>query len=174
MGSLKQQTRHYAHVSLASKLLHKAIERYREKNKGPLLDRAGTLFKQLTLGRYAKLQPDVDKKGNATLFAISADDGATVPVDGLSDGTTDQLYLALRLAGIEAELAAREPMPLLLDDVCIRFDDKRAAATLEVLADLSARTQVIFFTHHSRLVSLAEKSVAASCLVLHQLGVRPA
>ena len=43
----------------------------------------------------------------------------------MSDGTLDQLYLALRLASIEQHLASQEPMPLVLDDIFIHFDDGR-------------------------------------------------
>ena len=39
-----------------------------------------------------------------------------VDVTGLSDGTRDQLYLALRLASLEHYAAHGEPMPLILDD----------------------------------------------------------
>jgi uncharacterized protein YhaN len=49
------------------------------------------------------------------------------------------------------------------------FDDDRAAATLQVLAELSHKTQVIFFTHHRHLVELAGKTIDASELILHTL-----
>jgi uncharacterized protein YhaN len=48
-------------------------------------------------------------------------------------------------------------MPFIVDDILVTFDDARATAALELLAELSSKTQVIFFTHHHRLVELAEK-----------------
>ncbi len=51
-----------------------------------------------------------------------------VDVRGLSDGTRDQLYLALRLASLEHHARTGEPMPLILDDILIHFDDDRARA----------------------------------------------
>jgi len=45
-----------------------------------------------------------------------------------------------------------------VDDILLRFDDERALATLDVLAGLSEKTQVLFFTHHQHLVALAENS----------------
>jgi uncharacterized protein YhaN len=80
-----------------------------------------------------------------------------VGVEGMSDGTRDQLYLALRLATLEQYLANHEPLPFIVDDILIQFDDQRAEAALQVLAELSAKTQVLFFTHHWRLVELAKK-----------------
>jgi uncharacterized protein YhaN len=94
---------------------------------------------------------------------------STVGVEGMSDGTADQLYLALRLAGIETYLETNEPMPLIFDDILIRFDDHRASAALEVLRALSEKTQVIFFTHHRHLVDLAEKCIPTSGIIKHIL-----
>ena len=73
----------------------------------------------------------------------------------MSEGTRDQLYLALRLATLERYLAHAEPLPFVVDDVLVNFDDDRSRATLEVLAELSGKTQVILFTHHARLRDLA-------------------
>ena len=78
-------------------------------------------------------------------------------MEGMSDGTCDQLYLALRLAALEQSARDSEPRPLIVDDLLIRFDDDRARATLEVLGEFSRQNQVIFFTHHRRLQQLAEE-----------------
>ena len=82
-----------------------------------------------------------------------------VGVEALSDGARDQLYLAIHLAALEHWLEANEPMPLVLDDVLIHFDDERAAAALEVLGELAGKTQVLYFTHHARLEELARRAV---------------
>ena len=50
-------------------------------------------------------------------------------------------------------------MPLVLDDVLIHFDDGRARAALRVLGEFAATTQVLFFTHHERLVELAREAL---------------
>ncbi len=92
-----------------------------------------------------------------------------VGVNGMSDGTTDQLYLSLRLSSLESYLDNNEPMPFILDDILIKFDNERAIATLKVLAELSKKTQVIFFTHHHHLVELAEVSIESNLLFKHAL-----
>jgi len=74
----------------------------------------------------------------------------------MSDGTRDQLYLALRVASLEKYMDANEPMPFIVDDILIRFDDERAMAALNILSDLSKKTQVLFMTHHARLVELVK------------------
>jgi hypothetical protein len=52
------------------------------------------------------------------------------------------LRLALRLAALDRYLEAHEPMPLILDDLLITFDDDRATAILPQLADLARRTRI--------------------------------
>ena len=86
----------------------------------------------------------------------------------MSSGTRDQLFLALRLATIEDSLERSEPIPLIADDILVHFDDDRSLATLGVLADLGERTQVLLFTHHSRVRDQAE-SLGARARVI-ELG----
>jgi uncharacterized protein YhaN len=109
----------------------------------------------MTLGAFDRLRADYDDKGNPVLVGIRSASGAPVGVEGMSDGTADQLYLALRLASLEQYLENNEPLPFVVDDILLRFDDARALATLNVLAGLAAKTQVLFFTHHQHLVELA-------------------
>ena len=61
-------------------------------------------------------------------------------------------------------------MPLIFDDILVNFDDERSRATLEILSNLSEKTQILFFTHHLRLVELAQKSVGRKRVVIHELG----
>ena len=150
--------------------MHQAIERYRDKSQGPVLSRASALFQQITGGSFEGVRAEFDGNGNPMLVGVRTRGAEIVAVDGMSDGTADQLYLALRLAGLEEYLAKNEPLPFIVDDILIKFDDTRAAAALQALAELSAKTQVIFFTHHRHLVKLAEDNVAASVLVKHNLN----
>ena len=64
-----------------------------------------------------------------------------------SDGTVDQLYLALRLAVAEALMGNA---PLVLDDALARFDDTRAALALDILKQQAEERQVLLFTCQSR------------------------
>jgi uncharacterized protein YhaN len=61
-------------------------------------------------------------------------------------------------------------MPFVVDDILIKFDNDRAAAALQALAELSQKTQVIFFTHHRHLVELAAKRMPGSILIEHSLA----
>ncbi len=147
----------YAALHLARTVLDRAKENYRKRNQDTMLDRAGASFKTLTRDAFSGLDIE-NEDGTDVLKAVrtaSNRPDSRVPVSGLSDGTRDQLFLALRLAGIKQHLEERGPVPLIIDDVLISFDDDRAKATLKCLAEFAKGTQVIVFTHHQHLVELA-------------------
>jgi uncharacterized protein YhaN len=157
---LQAHVAEYATLHLARLTLDRAVERYRCRNQDSMLARAGSFFERLTDGAFAALDLE-NEDGKPVLMALRGDRGrldASVSVDGLSDGTRDQLFLALRLAGIEKHLADREPMPLVIDDVLVNFDNRRALATLQCIAELARKTQVLLFTHHRHIVNLARRS----------------
>jgi len=137
-----------------------AIEKYRERHQDPLLMRAGELFSTLTIGRYATLKVDTDGP-SPRLRGLRDDMRSMVDVDVMSEGTTDQLFLALRLAALEQSVAAGVSLPFLADDLFVNFDDRRAEAGFRVLAEVARSTQVLFFTHHPHLVQIAKSVVGA-------------
>ena len=179
---LAVEVERYARLKLASAVLRDAIERHREKHQGPVLDRARALFTRLTVGSFVGLQTDLNDKGEPVLRGVrgvatfgedeangSPASGPLLDVTSMSEGTADQLYLALRLASLSVHLDDHEPAPLVLDDILVNFDDTRARAALEVLADLSARTQVLFFTHHDHLAEIARSCLDPEVLFVHRL-----
>jgi uncharacterized protein YhaN len=169
LGGLEYDIEQYARLKIASRVLNQAIERYRDKSQGPILNRASGLFHQITGGSFDGVRADFDDNGSPMLVGVRSAGGEIVPVDGMSDGTADQLYLALRLAGLEDYLAKNEPIPFIVDDILIKFDDARATATLKALSELSSKTQILFFTHHRHLVELAKLACDPEALINHDL-----
>jgi uncharacterized protein YhaN len=161
LAELKEITDQYIRLRSAIVVLQWAIDRYRREKQAPMLKRAGELFAVLTGGSFQTLQLEFDEDDNVEL-AGTRQDGRRVAVAGMSDGTSDQLYLALRIAAIEDYLDQAEPMPFIADDLFINFDDKRAAAGFRVLNELAKKTQVLFFTHHEHLLKVARKALGAS------------
>ncbi len=151
----------YVRLRSAGLLLQWAIDRYRREKQAPLLKRAGELFAILTGGSFTGLQLDFDENDNARLAGIR-EDGSKVTVSGMSDGSADQLYLALRVAAVEDFLSHSAPLPFIADDLFINFDDERAAAGFKVLAQLAKKTQVIFFTHHQHLLEVANAALGTT------------
>ncbi len=169
LAGIERDAEHYVRIRLAFRILSHAIERYREKNQGPILKRSAELFSRMTLGSFAGLRTEFNDKNEAVLAGLRPGGQESVAVEGMSEGTADQLYLALRLAALEIRMEKNEPLPFIADDILIQFDDERAMATLEVLAGLSLKTQVIFFTHHRHLLELAEKHLDGNVLFIHHL-----
>ncbi|MCU0713476.1 MAG: hypothetical protein MUC43_15560 [Pirellula sp.] len=154
-------------LRLASVLLNTAMESHRKKNQAPVLSRASELFCKLTCGGFVGLQTDFDDQG--PLLVAERSTGERLHLAGLSEGTADQLYLSLRIASLEEWLKRHEPVPFIVDDILITFDDQRCAATLEVLSELSNRTQVLFFTHHQHIVDMATSTLGAKAIATHSL-----
>jgi len=100
---------------------------------------------------------DADSHDSPRLVSIRTDGNKPVEVPGLSEGTRDQLYLALRLAALDQQASQGSRMPLIADDLFINFDDRRTEAGLQVLGNISRRMQVILLTHHDHLVPLARQ-----------------
>lgn len=133
-----------------------AIDTLKEANTelqtrfSPLLSqKAGLLYEKLTGGRYHKLTfgNDLDASAKSTGDSVSRD------VLSLSEGTADQLYLALRLAICELVLPEDHPCPIILDDALTNFDDERAGIALDLLHEMSSKRQIVLFTCQRREAS---------------------
>lgn len=167
LAGIRDAVQDYARLTLAASRMRGILERYRKKNQGQVLTRAGEFFRKITLESLHGLAADFDSSDRQVLVGLR--NGGRVPIEAMSEGTCDQLYLALRLASLEQRLKEREPMPLILDDVLVNFDDPRAIQTLKILADISSRTQVILFTHHRHLCDLAHRIISPEILCFQEL-----
>ncbi|MAM12532.1 MAG: hypothetical protein CML23_19195 [Rhizobiaceae bacterium] len=150
--------REWVVLKLAGNLLDAAMERYRAGRADPILKKAGRHFSALTMGGFDGLLQNYGA-GDELLLSARRADGGEVPVDGLSDGTRDQLWLALRLAFIEDYAGRNEPAPLIVDDIFQTFDDARSAAGLRSLSALDGDIQTILFTHEKSLVDIARSAL---------------
>lgn len=164
---IAKEARSYARVRLASAVLGRVVQIYRDQHQGPPLVRAAEVFARITLGSFAGLT--VDYEDDRQVLLGVRPDATRVPVAGMSQGTRDQLFLSLRLAAIEQHIEGRGPFPVIVDDLLVQFDDDCAVATLEVLSELSGKTQVLFFTHHKHLVDLAGKSALGTVFSVQSL-----
>ncbi len=157
----------YIRLQHAIAFLKSQVEAYRKKSQGPMVQRTSGFFRTLTNGSFAGVaaQADDNDSGRINLVALRPDpndpDGfsETLATRALSEGTRDQLYLALRLAAIDIHLENHASMPLILDDILMTFDDERAKSVFKLLTALSAKTQVIIFTHHQHTAAMAKNFV---------------
>ncbi len=168
LADIRSHTAIYARLILAEHILGAEIDRYRKENQGPVLERAGEMFRRMTLDSFAGLGTEFDSK-DEPMLVCRRDSGDIVEVSGLSDGTRDQLFLALRLASLELHAKNNEPLPLIMDDLLINFDDERAGATLKLIAEVAETTQILFFSHHTHLVEIARGAVPKEMWQEHRL-----
>ena len=156
----------YVRVRTSVMLLQWGIDRYRREKQAPLLKRAGELFAKMTGDSFKDLRVAYDENDHAHLTGLRPD-GEVVDVPGLSSGTADQLYLALRIASIEDCLDRANALPFVADDLFVNFDNDRARSGFEVLQELSTKTQVLFFTHHLHLLDIARETLGDSISVVN-------
>ena len=133
----------YGALVIAQETLAAARAELQRRFAPRITKQAQRLLSRMTEGRYHSLTMGED-------FSLQAGAGQEETLhDALwrSDGTMDQLYLALRLAVAE-ELTPNAP--LILDDALVRFDDARMGAAVSILRELAQNRQVICFTCQGR------------------------
>lgn len=130
-------------LELAQQTLAAATEQLQRRYAPRIAARAKDLFAMLTDGRYDRLNLTRELAVNAG----AAGETTLHSAQWRSEGTTDQLYIALRLAVAE-ELTP--DAPLVLDDALVRFDDRRLQNAMEILRDLAQEKQILLFTCQGR------------------------
>ncbi|MEL7267847.1 MAG: hypothetical protein AAFP69_23975, partial [Planctomycetota bacterium] len=185
---IANMSRQYAQYVAMDVLLQQTVKRYQQENEAPVLAYARSLFQKLTCGLYEDILVESDGDATRRLAALrhfvadqpgsekfksSSDAVSTtrqVDAQDMSEGTADALYLALRLGALMVRMDEEaEPIPLVLDDILVMFDDQRSIAALKVLADLSTRNQILYYSHHQHIVDLCTQHLPAERFQVHRL-----
>ncbi len=133
----------YAALTIAQETLSKASDELQRRFAPQISQQAQEIFSRLTNRRYERLI-----LGQDLGVSVGAKDEIGVHTSlWRSEGTADQLYLALRLA-VARELSPEAP--LILDDALVRFDDTRLAAAMNILNEEASQRQIILFTCQGR------------------------
>jgi len=159
--------RPWARLKLAHALLQESLNRFREQAQAPMVAAASTYFSLMTGEAYERLVTD-ESEDKPVLCAQRAG-GSRIGIEEMSEGTADQLYLALRLAALELRRSSHPQMPLILDDALVTSDDERAANILQALARFAEHGQVMIFTHHRHLIDVAHRALGDQAFVTHTL-----
>ena len=130
-------------IEMAQDALYKTSLALQRRFSPRITKRTQQLFSALTQQRYNRITMSEDM----SLQAAAEGENTLQELRRRSDGTIDQLYLALRLAVAE-ELTPDSP--LILDDALVRFDDARLGAAMELLKQTAQNKQVILFTCQHR------------------------
>lgn len=133
-------------LMLLAGIVRKADADFRRKHQPDVIRRASAIISAVTGGRYERLELQDDGQ---RLVTFPGDSAFPVPVGPpLSQGTLDQIYLAIRLAIVDHLDDGRDPLPLFLDEVFVNWDRDRRQGAFDVLAEMADRRQLFFFTCH--------------------------
>ena len=147
---IKELEDYYAALTIAQETAARAANELQRRFAPAISQNAQALFEKMTASRYNRLILSEDFSVQVSTRDETTLRGTLWP----SDGTVDQLYLALRLAVARVLSPAA---PLVLDDALVRFDDTRLAAALRILREEATEKQVILFTCQTRENEVLER-----------------
>ena len=144
----------YDAIFLAAQVLETSNISLQKRFSPALGEKSAEIFTKLTQGKYNKVLL------NKELIPSAQEKGSLLPRETfqLSQGTADQLYLAVRLAICDLVLPQKKKAPLVLDDALITFDDGRMEAALTYLAQLARERQILLFTCQHREAAFLRKA----------------
>jgi uncharacterized protein YhaN len=141
---LQAAAERWAVFAVATEMVARARQAYEQAHRPAVVETAERYFRDWTDSRYRRIVAPLGKQ----IESVEHRDGTLVPLTGLSRGTAEQLYLALRLGLVERFAEGAEPLPIVMDDILVNFDEERAASAARSIEELSSRHQVLYFTCH--------------------------
>jgi len=157
---------HWRSLGLTTCMLEKVCEIYESERQPETLREASAFLKQLTEGKYVRVWTPLGKNA----LRIDNDKGHSLPLEVLSRGTREAVFIALRLSLAAAYSRRGATLPLVLDDVLVNFDTIRATSAAKVLRDFAALgNQVVMFTCHEHIMRLFD-SIGVQVRVLPTQG----
>ncbi|NLK19773.1 MAG: hypothetical protein GX310_08270, partial [Synergistaceae bacterium] len=179
--SLDEGLKEWLSVILARRFLEVSKEKHERERQPEVIRRAGKYLARMTGNRYALLSSG----GRQGLSVVLEDnDPARKRKDEVkwSSGLADQVYLSMRLALAAMWGEHSEPLPLILDDLLVRFDENRRQGAAEAVMEAALQNQVMLFTCHRKTLDIfreasEERGVPRERVLFHHIEqgtVRPA
>jgi hypothetical protein len=131
--------------------LDSVSQEYERHRQPEVLQEASLYLARMTGGRYRRVWTPL---GERTL-RVDDEENRSLPIELLSSGAREQLFLSLRLALVSRYERQGKPMPMVLDDVLVNFDAERAQAAAAAFAEFArSGHQLIMFTCHEHIARL--------------------
>ena len=141
-----------------------AQQTYEQEKQPHMMDIASKYIQVLTDNKY-------------TLDTMTSDSVALKDANGVrleskhwSSGLGDQVYLALRLSLAKAFSNQVEPLPIVLDDILVRFDEERQKRALALLSDIGKEQQVWVFTCQHELLRMGKQQGGIDTYMMNAQG----
>ncbi len=150
-NQLRACAEHWQTLAVTTQLLDNVCEVYETERQPETLREASAFLSQLTDGKYQRIWTPLGKNQ----LRIDNATGQALPLEVLSRGTREAVFIALRLALAAAYARRGVTLPLVLDDVLVNFDSVRAESAAKVLRDFaSLGHQVVMFTCHEHIMRI--------------------
>ena len=143
---LEEAAKEWARYSLAQNILSQTVEKYKSVHLPRMLAKAEEYLSYLTDKHYHRIH--LQKAG--TGFLIERSDHTLFEANELSQATTEQVYVSIRLA-LAVTLYEKYQFPIIIDDSFVNFDGNRTQKVMELLTTLK-QNQILFFTCHTHLL----------------------
>lgn len=156
-SQLRELVKKWSAYAVARAALQNTTERYYKERLPRILEQAEQYFTYVTNGQYTRLlAPSAEQA-----LQVERKDGQRFFCHELSQATTEQVYLSLRLA-LACAYDVQESYPLIIDDSFVHFDAARTKQTVELIKKIAGERQVLLFTCHPHLLShFSEDTVMA-------------
>jgi uncharacterized protein YhaN len=143
---LEEAAKEWSIFSLAQNILTKTVEKYKNVHLPRILAKAEEYLYFLTEEQYERIH--LQQSGNG--FLIERSDHILFEANELSQATTEQVYVSIRLA-LATTLYEKYRFPIIIDDSFVNFDANRTKKVMELLTTLRTN-QILFFTCHTHLL----------------------
>ncbi len=165
-GELQEALTAWATQVLVSHFMELAQADYEKDRQPEAMATASNYLSMMTDGKYTLQLGDTASSLQAVLAS-----GEVVPTEHWSSGLGDQVYLALRLSLAKVFGERVESLPIILDDILLRFDEGRQEAALKVLAHIGEVDQILIFTCQQ---GTAERSAQLDGMSVYDLSAQEA
>jgi uncharacterized protein YhaN len=166
-GKLARAVEAWRERAAVSMVLERIREDYEQHRQPETLREASGYLNQLTGGRYTRIWTPL---AHDILFVDTAE-GQPLPVQVLSRGTREQLFISLRLALVAAYARRGIHLPMILDDVFVNFDAGRTKTACAVLRDFAKQGhQLLVFTCHEHVWRLFQELKVDTRKIPNRLG----
>ncbi len=142
-GTLISEARKWAFHRTVQLIIDEAKKVYEKERQPQVVKEATKMFQLLTNGQYVQLYAPIGEQR----FFVERNDGLTFQPNELSQGTQEQLYLAIRFA-LATVHSKHTSFPIFIDDIFVNFDQRRRQKAVEIMKEMAKKHQIIFFTCH--------------------------
>jgi len=158
---IRECSRKWAVNKIALHMLDKARKKYEKERQPAVIKLAEEIFGYVTKGNYSRIFKPMDSDD---IFIVNKNE-QTKGLLEMSRGTREQLYLALRFGLIGEYEKRSEPLPIVMDDIFVNFDDDRNNQMRDRIIQFSKKRQVIILTCHKHTFD-AYSSLGANAVTI--------